>query len=820
MAPIASRLAALACALPLAALAAFSMPQQGAVPAAAPLAASLRDEALAPALRIDLPALPKQAAAADSPPGAPLRVGTVRALPKALAVGAWTAVPGGYVTRIAATSEGAGGIRARLDLGTVPGPMQVRVRGGDARVEEMALDPWRGNVAWTPWTAGPTQAIEIYTPVLPGNAAAVSVGAVVDMDRGPFETKASAGACTLESMCAPDDPALPAGMAQAIAAASRASVRVNFIDGGSSFLCTATLVNTDRFPAPYLLTANHCIHDADAATTLTTVWFSESAMMCPDQAGNVPFSRQVAGGADLVFTNHNVDSSLLLMNAAAPDGAVYAALDASRLVPGEAIVSVSHPKGDTSRYAVGTFDALLRIDGYPQDHYGVRFSRGIIEAGSSGSGLFTLSGGELRLRGILTGTTVRQSGGMSCTDPDEDALYGRYEVFQPEVAQYLGTPRAADDAPNRARDLFAKAPDAADVLVPGAATRALDARRIDYAGDLDTYRFVLGTKAWVSAWSEGPNLDTVGAILDRKGANVEANDDAEASNNHFGITRQLGPGTYYLQVGHWDAAGTGAYDLSLRADAVGDNYTDLWWNPAESGWGLNVNHQGNVLFATLFTYDAGGAPMWLVMSDGEKQPDGAYAGPLYRATGPAFDAVPFGAVHLAAVGTMRLAFSGPDAGTLRYSYDGVTVEKPVTRQLFSTPPACSWSAFDRSYAFNYQDLWWNPAEPGWGVNVTHQGDVLFATLFTYDASGRGLWLVMSDGKRTGPGNYSGALYQLRGPAFDASPWGSVSLTQVGTMAFAFSGGNAGTMTYTVNGTHVVKSIQRQVFGALKTQCES
>ena len=36
------------------------------------------------------------------------------------------------------------------------------------------------------------------------------------------------------------------------------------------------------------------------------------------------------------------------------------------------------------------------------------------------------------------------------------------------------------------------------------------------------------------------------------------------------------------------------------------SYEGLWWNsPAnsESGWGLNITHQGNILFATWFTYD-------------------------------------------------------------------------------------------------------------------------------------------------------------------------------------------------------------------------
>ncbi len=36
--------------------------------------------------------------------------------------------------------------------------------------------------------------------------------------------------------------------------------------------------------------------------------------------------------------------------------------------------------------------------------------------------------------------------------------------------------------------------------------------------------------------------------------------------------------------------------------------TALFWNPAESGWGLNLNHQGNTLFGTLFTYEASRAP--------------------------------------------------------------------------------------------------------------------------------------------------------------------------------------------------------------------
>ena len=31
------------------------------------------------------------------------------------------------------------------------------------------------------------------------------------------------------------------------------------------------------------------------------------------------------------------------------------------------------------------------------------------------------------------------------------------------------------------------------------------------------------------------------------------------------------------------------------------DYSDLWWNPNESGWGLNIAHQGDILFTSWFT---------------------------------------------------------------------------------------------------------------------------------------------------------------------------------------------------------------------------
>jgi hypothetical protein len=69
----------------------------------------------------------------------------------------------------------------------------------------------------------------------------------------------------------------------------------------------------------------------------------------------------------------------------------------------------------------------------------------------------------------------------------------------------------------------------------------------------------------------------------------------------------------------------GPYRIPLEATGVGfaaqptaaPNYEGLWWNApggSESGWGINFAHQGDVIFATWFTYDVNGKAMWLTMS--------------------------------------------------------------------------------------------------------------------------------------------------------------------------------------------------------------
>jgi murein DD-endopeptidase MepM/ murein hydrolase activator NlpD len=254
------------------------------------------------------------------------------------------------------------------------------------------------------------------------------------------------------------------------------------------------------------------------------------------------------------------------------------------------------------------------------------------------------------------------------------------------------------------------------------------------------------------------------------------------------------------------------------------NYTDLWWNPAESGWGVNLNHQGDSLFATWFTYDADGAAMWLVMSDARLQPDGSYAGAIYRATG-----VPLAQINGAAaanfplpvVGNGSFRFTSAQRGLFAYNVNGVQQQKPIERQVFSTATQCVSFASSRESLTNYQDLWWNPAEPGWGLNLSHQGETIFATWFTYGAGGRGQWLVASDVRRQPTGEFSGRIYRTQGTAFDriaAAPAVSGSPLDVGAVSLTFSDGEHGRFDYTVDGVSQSKAITRQAFARETPLC--
>ena len=259
------------------------------------------------------------------------------------------------------------------------------------------------------------------------------------------------------------------------------------------------------------------------------------------------------------------------------------------------------------------------------------------------------------------------------------------------------------------------------------------------------------------------------------------------------------------------------------------NVQGLWWNDppgSESGWGINLAQQGEVVFATWFTYDAAGKPWWLSMA-ASKRADNVYEGELLATHGPAFDTVPFdpNLVSRTVVGAGTLVFDDADSGTFSYSVNGIAQTKAIARSVFADPvPECA----DRTNELpliteNYQDVWWaDPAgsESGWGMNIVHQGDTIFTTWFTYDSDGSPLWLSAS-AQKVDEGVYSGQLLRTTGPSFSATPFDPalVVRTPVGDATLRFYNASVAFFEYTIGELMQSKRITRFVFRGTGAVCQ-
>ena len=123
------------------------------------------------------------------------------------------------------------------------------------------------------------------------------------------------------------------------------------------------------------------------------------------------------------------------------------------------------------------------------------------------------------------------------------------------------------------------------------------------------------------------------------------------------------------------------------------------------------------------------------------------------------------------------------------------------------------SCLAQSLGTTFTDLWWNPSESGWGVTVDHQQDVMFLTFFVYRSDGSPYWvtsLLTHPIDPSRPFFFSGDVSETHGPSF-GQPFDPSLVTnrKVGTATFNATQGNAATLTYSIDGVTVTKSIQRQ-----------
>jgi len=291
--------------------------------------------------------------------------------------------------------------------------------------------------------------------------------------------------------------------------------------------------------------------------------------------------------------------------------------------------------------------------------------------------------------------------------------------------------------------------------------------------------------------------------------------------NRDGTTAANTPRNFAGATGTVPASGGGG------GNAVSNfNVQGMWWGGlSESGWGMNLVHQGNTVFATWFTYDTDGSDLWLVMDNLQLTGTDRWSGNVYRTSGSPFGATPYDNARFTAtsVGTATFTFTDASNGSVTWTVNGTTRTKPITKFVYQgNVPTCAKGA-TQGDNINYQDLWWrSPAlsENGVGYNILHQGDILFVTWFTYDTDGTQMWLFMDSASKTANGVYTGDVRQARGSPVNQVPYNTTAFapTTVGTGTLTFTDANTGTFTYTVKGVTQTKPIIRFAFASPVTTC--
>ena len=218
-----------------------------------------------------------------------------------------------------------------------------------------------------------------------------------------------------------------------------AVARIVFNDNGV-YLCTGTLLNDIAQDwTPYFLTANHCVNSQAVAQTVEAYWFYQTTSC---NSGVLRSWVHSPPGANLLATQDSNDFSLLRLQNNAPGGAFFSGWTSTAQSTGTSVFGLHHPDGyippsipSYLRRSTGSItntneSCLGLVNGY-----GIGWTSGTSEPGSSGSGLWNSNG-------YLVGVLSCGPAPPTCNRPW--ASYSKFANFYSQIRQYIdsGAPSA------------------------------------------------------------------------------------------------------------------------------------------------------------------------------------------------------------------------------------------------------------------------------------------------------------------------------------------------------------------------------------------
>ena len=313
--------------------------------------------------------------------------------------------------------------------------------------------------------------------------------------------------------------------------------RIVYQRGGSSYVCSGTLVNDRNRTHRYFLTARHCVSTASVAGSVTAAWFFQRRA-----CGSSELDRRyttTSGGTDLLATSAAQDATLLRFRSRLPAGLTLSGWHTATINHPVRVHGIHHPDGGVKKWVAGRTRRNVTSQGV-ENAIEVYWEEGTTEGGSSGSGMFDRQRfPDDRLVGLLSHGTPTCEGTID--------KYGSFRRFFPQVRRWLWP--ADDDT-----DDHGNTRTTATVVRAPSSTRG----NIELNGDKDYFRVNLSQAGRLQVRTTG-STDTYGTLF--RGSTVVARNDDGGAGTNFQITvPQAQRGVYYIEVRGYQTR-TGPYTL-------------------------------------------------------------------------------------------------------------------------------------------------------------------------------------------------------------------------------------------------------------------
>lgn len=234
-----------------------------------------------------------------------------------------------------------------------------------------------------------------------------------------------------------------------------AVMRIEIKGGYNYYWCSGTVINTtDNSKLPYILSAAHCVEQSTSSDYRKFIfYFNYEASGCSTPSyGNEPSYISYQGctllAHDTSYGNNGADYLLVKLkdNFTESHNPYFAGWSRSNFAPNGG-VGIHHPSGDIKK--ISTFTSQpTSAEAYNSTHWRVFWTQttngfGIVEGGSSGSGLFDTNG---LLVGTLTGGYSDCNNGQY-TNYQKD-WYGRFGLQFQHLSQWIDSTNTGDTIVN------------------------------------------------------------------------------------------------------------------------------------------------------------------------------------------------------------------------------------------------------------------------------------------------------------------------------------------------------------------------------------